>query len=361
MSEIIERLTQSPARWLANRGPEARVVHSTRVRLARNLESMPFPPLVNRAPESIGKLVAEGLRLAASSYLLKSMHVIVFEKDSDGAEKPVALDRSILFERHLISREFLHGGGRMLVLDEHETVSIMVNEEDHFRFQVLRCGLDAMEAWRVLKQIERDADGILSFAFRPPYGYLTSCPTNLGTGLRVSALCHLPGLARLNELPSVVNAASHVGIAVRGFYGEGSRPLGNFFQISNRTTLGQGEEEIVENVESAVRHVVERELKARERVVAENRLALEDAVHRSRAVLSSARILPSGEMMDLLSTVRLGLDLGIVGSPDLATLNTLQIRAQPGHLQKMEKRRLGDAERDVARANYIRGMMKSEA
>jgi protein arginine kinase len=344
-NDLLDRLLATPARWTFAHGPDARVVHSTRVRLARNLASLPFP---RRADAGIlERLKNEARHVAAEAPLLKKMTLV--DLDLLGP-----LDREFLVERHLISRDFAIGHGRLLVLDESENVAIMVNEEDHFRFQVLSSGMNAIEAWRVLSAIERDVDLLLDFAFRPPWGYLTSCPTNLGTGLRVSALCHLPGLARGQELPGVIQAANQVGIAVRGFYGEGSESIGDFYQFSNRASLGRTEVEFVADLESWVRQIIQREIAAREMILEKDRVAFEDRVWRARAILGAARVVSSQEMMGLLSIVRLGLDLGIIESPDLATINQLQILAQPAHLQKLERQALTPAERDTARARIIR-------
>lgn len=347
--ELLDRLLTTPARWLHAHGPDVRVVHSTRARLARNLASLPFPC---RADAGIlERLKNEARRVAAEAPLLKKMTLV--DLDLLGP-----LEREFLVERHLISRDFAIGHGRLLILDEAETVAIMVNEEDHFRFQVLASGMNAIEAWRILRALERDVDRRLDFAFRPPWGYLTSCPTNLGTGLRISALCHLPGLVRGHELPAVIQAANQIGIAVRGFHGEGSESVGDFYQFSNRASLGRSEEEFIADLESWVRQIVQREIAARETILAKDRVALEDRVWRALAILGAARIMSSQEMMGLLSIIRLGLDLGLIAVPDLTTINQLQILAQPAHLQKLERQALTPAERDGARARIIRERLR---
>lgn len=344
-SDILDKIARTPARWLSAHGPDVRVVHSTRVRLARNLEAMPFPRMADAGV--LERLKYEARKLCESASTLKAMNVV--DLDILGP-----LDREFLVERHLISREFAQGNGRLLLLDDTENVAIMVNEEDHFRFQVLRSGMDIFEAWQILRTIERDVDGIVNFAFRPPYGYLTSCPTNLGTGIRVSALCHLPGLAYTGEMSAIFNAANQVSIAVRGFYGEGSDVVGNFFQFSNRATLGRSEEEIIRDLESWVKQVIDRELSARERMKQKDKVALEDKVYRAYGILTTARVMTSTELMNLLSVVRLGIDTGLITSPDLATINAIQMASQPAHLQKLERMALSPGERDIARARCIR-------
>jgi len=352
MNEFIDRLINTTAGWLASIGPDSRVVHSTRVRLARNFEKISFPRPSGSDIGVVERIKEEAKRIHSESFSLKKMTIIDF--DLGGV---TMLDREFLVERHLISREFSAGTGKLLILDDNETVSIMINEEDHFRFQVLRSGLDAIEGWRVLRTIERDVDKHANFAFKPPYGYLTACPTNLGTGLRVSALCHLPALLELKEVQGVFEAASRVGIAVRGFYGEGSAPIGNFFQISNRTTLGQTEEEIVNQVENAIRKIAEHELKAREKLIQADRVRIEDRFYRALGILSSSRMMTSAELMNLLSIVRIGIDLGIDSKPPVSLLNEIQIGAQPSHLQK-RIRPLEPRERDIERANYVRKKIK---
>lgn len=356
MNEFLAGLLDAPARWLHGHGPEARVVHSTRVRLARNLENLPFP---RRADAGVlERLKYEGRKLVENAPYLKGMRIV--DLDTLGP-----LDREFLVERHLVSREFAQGNGRLLLVDDAETVAIMVHEEDHFRFQVLQSGLNAAEAWRILRTIERDADRQVPFAFRPPWGYLTSCPTNLGTGLRVSALCHLPGLALTGAMPEIMQLAGQVAVAVRGFYGEGSEPSGHFFQFSNRTSLGRSEDEMVGEIEGWVRQIIEREIAARERVRDQDRLALEDRVHRAIGLLGHARVLTSQEMMEHLSLIRFGLDMGIVERPEVATLNRLQLLAQPAHLMKRKLREEPDArplspvERDIARAGLFRESLEA--
>lgn len=352
--DFLEQMVDAPARWLHGHGPESRVVHSSRVRLARNLDNLPFSARADAGV--LERLKYEGRNLLGAAPYLKGMHAL--DIDALGP-----LDREFLVERHLISRDFARGNGRLLLVDAAENVAIMVGEEDHFRFQVLEAGMNMTEAWRILRAIERDVDQHVDFAFRPPYGYLTSCPTNLGTGLRVSALCHLPGLAITNKLQELINAAGQVGVSVRGFYGEGSDAVGNFFQFSNRASLGRDEEEFVNDLEGWVRQVIEREISAREHIVAHDRLRMEDQVHRALGVLSSARVMASAEMMNLLSLVRLGLDVEIVAHPDLAALNRMQFLAQPAHLMKRRLRQhpssppLSTVERDAARAAFLREAM----
>ncbi|MBL4888991.1 MAG: protein arginine kinase [Candidatus Lindowbacteria bacterium] len=348
---FLASLMDSSARWISGKGPEAHIVLSSRIRLARNITDIPFP---NRSDPGVLEKVKDHAReLTEKASLLKSLSVVDLDRLGP-------LDREFLVERHLISREFAHGHGRLLLADEEERVAIMVNEEDHFRFQTLRSGLDIFEAWQVMRGIEREVDRHVSFAYKHPYGYLTSCPTNLGTGLRVSTLCHVPALGITNQMNDVVNMANQLGIAVRGFYGEGSNAVGNFVQFSNKATLGQSEDEILGELEGWARQIIERENKARERIQKESIVQLEDKVHRALGILTSARILDSGEMMNLMSFLRLGLDLGIVQEPSKMTLNRIQLSAQPAHLQKFKKKNLTPVERDEARAEYVRGSLFGE-
>lgn len=346
---FIDELVGVPAKWISGTGPDASVVHSTRIRLARNVRGLPFP---HRSDAGTLEQMKDRARdLAEKVLLLRGINVI--DVDTLGP-----LDREFLVERHLISREFAVGHGKLLLVDGKEHIAIMVNEEDHFRFQSMRSGLDVFEAWNVMKAIEREADAHVEFSFRPPYGYLTACPTNLGTGMRVSALCHLPALSVTGHMQEVFTTANHVGIAVRGFYGEGSNAIGNFFQFSNRATLGQSEEEILTDLENWVAKIRDRELAERKELVKKDLVALTDQIHRAQAILSSARLLTSNEMMTLLSWLRLGLDLAIISSPPIGTINLIQLSAQAAHLQKRTGKNLTPRERDEARAEYVREIME---
>jgi protein arginine kinase len=271
-----------------------------------------------------------------------------------------ALDKEILFERHLISQELAQQDDSCGVfVTSDECLSIMVNEEDHIRIQSLQSGLNLQEAWRMADEIDDLLEDKLSYAFSSKLGYLTSCPSNVGTGLRASVMLHLPGLVLMEEMDPVINGISKIGLAVRGMWGEGTEAAGNMFQISNQFTLGRRESEIIGHLEQIVMELIEHENNARARLMNEKKLLVKDHVERAYGVLSKAMLMSSGEALNLLSTLRLGLDLGIVDRFSSRELDTLFISIQPAHLQKLENKTLDADERDVVRAEMLRDYMKN--
>ena len=271
------------------------------------------------------------------------------------------VDRRVLFERHLVSREFLEGDGRALLVDPTEAVAVMVNEEDHLRIQSLASGLQPVEAWRVLKSVEREMDAAVEFAYDRAYGYLSACPTNLGTGLRASVLVHLPALTWTRRIRDILKSAETLGLTVRGFFGEGTEALGNLYQVSNRASLGVSEEEIVEDIERAVVALVEREEEARRDLRRKERLSLEDRVWRAYGIAAHARAISTKEAMTVLSAVRLGAEMEIVPGVDPAAPNEMIVFAQSAHLQRTAGKALAGLERDEARARYIRQRLAGPA
>ncbi|RMH59041.1 MAG: ATP--guanido phosphotransferase [Candidatus Hydrogenedentota bacterium] len=345
MNLFVRKLIERPPFWLDGLGPETDVVFATRIRLARNLRNLPFSSVAN--VDARRKVLEEVDKATKHSGLFSSHEMVdVFSLHP--------LERDVLLERHLVSRELLSVPLGAVYVDDQELLPMMVNEEDHIRLQSLRGGLDLVESWRILKQAERELDRILKFAFHSSYGYLTTCPTNVGTGLRASVLCHLPGLAYTGKIQNLIEAANQAGIAVRGFFGEGSAPIGNFFQFSNRGTLGRSEEEFIGDLEIWVHQVIETERKAREELMKKEGVGFEDKVHRALGILRSARVMTTEEMMNLLSAVRLGLDQECLRKPDVSDLNRVQIWSQPAHLQQRCGRALSPRERDIERANFIR-------
>lgn len=342
----LDSMIGHPPSWLEATGPESDVVLSTRVRLARNLDGEPFPgrapgPNLTRVRESV--LAA----MAKSNYLTNA--VVLRLEDAD------SITLQVLAERHLISVAFAEDGeGRAAVAAEKEIVSAMVNEEDHLRLQCIRSGLSPVDAWRLIERIDSELEQNLQYAFGSDWGYLTACPTNVGTGIRVSVLAHLVGLSRTGRMSQVLGSITKLGLSVRGFYGEGSRAQGGFFQVSNQTTLGQTEEDIANTVERVAAQLTELEREARERLLKQAGARLEDEVWRARAVLANARVLSSAEVMDLCSSLRLGVALELVDAPDLSTLNLLLVTTQPGHLNRAYGREATALERDVARADLVR-------
>lgn len=337
--------------WLTGTGPESDVVMSTRIRLARNVAGYPFP---QRAKESVRTALEELLRRRIREASLATQ---LGYENLNGAD---ATDRQCLVERHLISRDHASGHGeRGVAVDPTGTVSVMVNEEDHLRLQVLRSGFQPDLAWDQVSVIDRRLEQHLDYAFSPELGYLTSCPTNVGTGMRVSVMLHLPALVMTKQIEKVFHAVSKINLAVRGFYGEGTQALGDFYQISNQVTLGPSEEEILKSMDDHVPQIIKFERNVRETLITESRVALEDRVWRAYGMLERARLITSEETMEYLSAVRMGVNLGLIDSLPIGTVNELFIRTQPAHLQKMLGRELTTPERDECRADYVRNRLAS--
>ena len=343
-------LARSAGEWLRGVGPNHDIVISSRVRLARNLAGMPF--LTRCSSEQ----VAELQRRLADEILAAGIENEMFYVDIDRAGE---LDRQLLVERHLISRHLADGQGpRGVAVSGSETVAIMVNEEDHLRMQVFRSGLQLRDAVSAISKIDDILEDRLNFAFHHRFGYLTACPTNVGTGLRVSVMLHLPALKMTGEIEKAFRAARDMRLAIRGLYGEGTEATGDFFQISNQTTLGKSEQQIAaEFIDLVIPRFIEYEHRARELLVRRRSLDLDDKVHRSLAILRSAKLISSEETMYLLSLVRLGINLGRVGDVNIQTLNELFLLIQPAHLQKLHGRQMSPRERSEIRASLIRGRL----
>ncbi len=342
----LEKLTNTSGEWLRGTGPEADIVISSRIRLARNVSDYPFPP---RAEESKSKEVGEFLKEKISQ--LKTTPKLAFV-DVGSLNK---LDRQFLVERQLISREHAESSGwRGANIGDQETVSLMINEEDHLRMQVLRSGYDLKNCWDEINRIDDELQENVSFAFHDQFGYLTSCPTNAGTGMRVSVMLHLPALVITKEIQKVFQAMHKISLAVRGLYGEGSQAMGDFYQISNQVTLGKSEEQIIQLVQKNIPDILAYERRARMALLKGDRQRLHDQVARAVGVLSSARQISSEETMELLSSVRMGINLGLVDDIQLPTINELFMHIQPAHLQKIRKEKLESDQRNVVRAGYLR-------
>lgn len=269
------------------------------------------------------------------------------------------LDKQFLLERHLISREHaVEQGEKAVALSPNEVVSLMILEEDHLRLQVFQSGFNITETWRIINEVINELERNLSFSFHTDLGYLTACPTNVGTGIRVSCMLHLPSLVLTKQVNKVLQALAKLNLATRGLYGEGSQASGNFFQISNQITLGQTEEEIVEGLEKVIHQMVSHEKEARQYLLEKRKAKFEDQIWRALGTLKSARVISSGEAVQLLSLARLGVDLGFVSSLKYSELNNLFLVLQPAHLQKLYGRALGPSERDIRRADLIREKLK---
>jgi len=341
-------LTRQAGEWLRGVGPMSDVVISTRVRLARNLAGTPF--LSRCTHDQLRELEA---RLRAA-ILEAGIARNLFYVDVAAAG---TVDRQLLVERHLISREHAAADHpRGVAISGDETAAIMVNEEDHLRVQVLRSGLALQEAAEQVNAIDDRLEERLDYAFHSRYGYLTACPTNVGTGMRLSVMVHLPGLKLTGSIKKVVQACRDMRVAIRGMYGEGTDAIGDFFQISNQTSLGRTESQIVEEFRDLIVPQVARyEHAARQALLADHRLFLEDKVFRAAGVLRSARTISSEETLYLLSLVRLGVLLGLMTQVDLRLVGELFLVTQAAHLQRVLGREMPQpTQRDEARAEYIR-------
>ena len=341
------RLTTEPVGgWLAATGPDADVVIATRVRLARNLADVPFG-VKTRTPDQ--ERVVETVRwtLQDLGYLKQGR----FFTDEQLAE-PTG---PFFVERHLASPDFLNTKVRRgLYVSQDETISLMVNEEDHLRFQALASGLDFATAFGKAATLDEKLESQLAYAFSPEFGFLTACPTNVGTGMRASVLVHLPALVLTREIEKVLRGAGHIGLAVRGLFGEGTATRGNFFQVSNQRTIGQSEAEILETISEISHQIVDYEHKARDYLVRNMRVEIEDKVFRSLALLKGARMLSSDEATNLLATVRLGVCLGLINEVTLEMVGRLLVLTRPANLQVLLGETLTPAERDERRATFVR-------
>lgn len=342
LNDLLKQTTE----WLKGTGPDSDIVISSRIRLARNLDKVPFPHWANKKQ---GERTMEIILKAAgeNAYLKKSLSLKLVDIDN--------VDKQFLVERHLMSHEHaLKSEGKALVISEEEIISIMINEEDHLRIQVMKSGLDLSEANNIINNIDNSLSKGLPFAFSDELGYLTACPTNVGTGMRGSVMLHLPALVMTKQINKVLAAITKLSFATRGLYGEGTQAAGNFFQISNQVSLGQNEEEIIENIKAIIRQIIEQENMARNALMQNNRQILEDRIYRAFGILKSAYIINSAETIEMLSMLRLGQDLGIIKNIDRRLINELFILTQPAHLQKIEAKKLSAQERDVKRASLIR-------
>ena len=342
----LEELVQQTGEWLRGSGPRADIVMSSRIRLARNLQGISFPQWAAKPQRTqVRTRVTEAVQACK---ILKGSLILEMKGLSE-------LDRLLLVERHLISREHAMGRNEKgIVVSDREIVALMINEEDHLRLQVLQSGFNLQEGWSVLTQVSDELEQRLSYAFLPEWGYLTACPTNVGTGMRASCMLHLPCLVMTKQINRVLHAITRLGLTARGLYGEGTEAAGNFFQLSNQVTLGVSEEDILDNLERLIKQVIEQEEAARKVLVNQSRDALEDRIWRAYGTLKSAHLISSNETVELLSLVRLGVDLGLIPGVERGSLNRLFIQIQPAHLQKLEGRPLSPGERDSRRAKLLR-------
>ncbi|MCL5038664.1 MAG: protein arginine kinase [Firmicutes bacterium] len=350
-----EFLKNPLSRWLGSGAPDSDIILSSRIRLARNLEEFPFPLSMNQQQaEEVIKRVEQAL--AAPEIHERFGLLALYRLD---ALSP--LDRQVAVEKHLISPQHAaEGQGRAVAIKDDESISLMVNEEDHLRMQFLMAGLQLEKAWETANVFDDALEGRITYAFDPQRGYLTACPTNVGTGLRASVMAHLPALVMTNQAGPIFASITKLGMVVRGLFGEGSQAAGNIFQISNQITLGQSESEIITKLTGITRQIIGQERAAREILQREMHEQLEDRICRSYGILSNARIMSSEEAMRLWSDVRLGIDLEMVSGISPAVLNELLVAVRPNYLQKLSGKELNPFERDLRRAALIRGKLERQ-
>ncbi len=348
----LEDLANTSGEWLRGSGPEADIVISSRVRLARNVADFPF---VSRASTQDRLQIEERL------------HEIILRLEHSGellyldVEELGNVDRQLLVERHLISREHAESeGARAVAIDGCETFSVMINEEDHLRIQVMHSGLDLQGVWEQIDRIDDAIEARITYAYDERIGYLTACPTNVGTGMRVSVMLHLPALVLTRQIEKVFRSLHKINLAVRGLYGEGSQAMGDFYQISNQVTLGRSETELTQQIQEVVPVIIDYERQAREFLVRESHQNLHDRVSRAYGILRNAQTISSEETLHLLSSVRMGVNLGLIRGLGIAAINELFIRTQPAHLQKLSGSELSRTDRDIERARYLRRHLNKE-
>ena len=343
----LDDLIRTSGEWLRGTGPESDIVMCSRIRLARNLADFPF---TNRA--------SRGEKAEIESTFKAIIDHEAFELSYLDVNGMTPLERQFLVERQLISRELATAEGpRGVAIGPRENISIMVNEEDHLRIQVMLSGFSLHDIWERINKLDDQLEGQIAYAFSSQLGYLTACPTNVGTGIRVGVMLHLPALVQTKQIDKVFRALQKINLAVRGLYGEGTQAFGDFYQISNQQTLGKSEVELIRNLSDVVPQIIQYERTARQALLNERRQHLHDQVSRAYGVLKTAQTISSEETMHLLSSVRMGINLGLIDDLAIATVNELFIQTQPSHLQKIQGTELGVEERNVARASYLRSRL----
>jgi protein arginine kinase len=348
----LDDLTRNSSEWLRGAGPESDIVISSRIRLARNLADFPF---ISRASDQDRSQIETMLKQCVLG-VQKSEELLYVHVD-----ELTGIDRQFLVERQLISREHAESqGARAVAIDHREKFSVMINEEDHLRIQVMQSGFDLESAWKQIDRIDDQVEAKVTFAFSERLGYLTACPTNVGTGMRVSVMLHLPALVMSRQIDKVFRSLQKISLAVRGLYGEGSQAMGDFYQISNQLTLGMSEQELIKQVSDVVPQIVSYERKARDFLVRDSQVNLHDRVSRDYGTLQNAQTITSEETMQLLSSVRMGVNLGMIEDLEIPVVNQLFIQTQPAHLQKISGSELDTADRNIERARYLRRHLNKE-
>lgn len=345
-----ENIFSNAGEWLRGEGPHHQVVISSRVRLARNLNHHAFPGWAKKTERS--RILEE---IKPHIEALPEMQ----DSYSDELQNLSALEKQVLVEKHLISREqAAKGVGSAMVINRKQTLSIMINEEDHLRMQAIRSGLQLKSVFKMIDKVDSQLEEKLDFAFHPTLGYLTACPTNVGTGMRASAMVHLPALVLSEQINQIIQAVNKIGLAVRGLYGEGTEAMGNLFQVSNQTTLGEKEEDIIGRLNKVIETLIEHEQNARQILLQKNLNTLLDQIGRAYGILTHAYSMTSKEALNLLSFIKLGIDLGFFPDHCREPVDELFMETQPAHLQKASQQKLSVEERDSLRAEIVRDKLK---
>lgn len=346
----LDDLIDQTSEWLRGLGPDSEIVISSRIRLARNVAKMPFSHWATKQQsQQVLKICKDAID--ANDSMEGSIFVRVEELNS--------IDKQFLLERHLVSKELIvKSDSKAVAIGDKEIIAIMVNEEDHMRIQVVQSGFNLRQAWQIIDSLDAELGKKIDFSFSSEFGFLTACPTNTGTGMRASVMLHLPALVITKQINKVLQTISKLSLTARGFYGEGTQASGNFFQISNQTTLGNTEIDIIDNIERIIKQIVMHEQAARKILNTQHKTEFQDRIQRALGVLKSAYIITSNETTELLSMVRLGVDMGLIKDINIAKLNQLFISTQPAHLQKLEGKALSASQRDAKRAEVIREAIK---
>jgi len=345
----LEQLLKGANEWVQTEGPQNRIVLSSRVRMARNLRQHAFPGWAKKAERQraleLLRPVIEGLPEMADCF-------------SELMDNIAAIDKQTLVERHLISREHaVKNVGSGVIVSASGVISVMINEEDHLRMQAIHAGFQIKEAFNLIDRVDTELEKQLEYAFSPRLGYLTACPTNIGTGMRASAMVHLPGMVLSDQINQIIQAVNKLGLAVRGLYGEGTEAMGNMFQVSNQTTLGEREADIIERLNKVVLQIIEHEESARLTLLEKKPKLIYNHIGRAYGILTNAHTVASKEALNLLSLLRLGVDLELLPAATRAVVDELFVLAQPAHIQKFAARKLTTEERDILRADLIRGRL----
>lgn len=334
--------------WFSSKYKDSGIVLTSRIRLARNIDGMPFPQILSE--DGAKKVIENVYSSLKSSSLLDAKNFKLVNLSDIGN-----LQMFAMVERHVISKDLINNYKKAaVILDDEEKVSIMLNEEDHIRLQVMYPGFMLKEAYEYANKIDDAIEENITYAFDSKFGYLTSCPTNVGTGIRASVMLHLPALTYTKNINNILNTVTQVGMTIRGLYGEGSNAMGNIYQISNQVTLGLSEEEIINSLIAVTKKIIDQEERAREIIAEKRNIAFEDDVYRSLGLLKYARMLDTSECLNLISKVRLGVEMGIIKEVDIKKLNDLITIIQPATLQLIDGRELESKDRDVVRARMVR-------